>query len=284
MAESEFSKYHGLGNDYIVIDPRVTRWTPCPEAVRAICDRNYGPGSDGILYGPLDDGSGLDLRIYNPDGSEAEKSGNGLRIFAWYLHERGLVAPGGRDLVTAGGKVSARIVDGAARIVEMDMGTPSFSARAMNLRTDATEIIGADIELGGRRVVATCVSMGNPHCVLLFPDATPTVAKELGPLVEHDPLFPGKTNVQFLEILSRSVIKIEIWERGAGYTLASGSSSCAAAAAARRLGLVDDDVTVRMPGGELLVSFRGGNAFLTGPVEPVFEGRFLSPLRERIGL
>ncbi len=281
----EFRKYHGLGNDYIVMDPAdVPGWEPSPESVKAICDRNYGPGSDGILFGPLDDGSGLDLRIYNPDGSEAEKSGNGLRIFAWYLHERGLVGQDGCRLSTKGGGVVARIVDAAARVVEIDMGAPDFSAATLGLRTGEPELVGAGYSFGGRNLEISCVSMGNPHCVVLLPGVTRHDAMELGPLIENDRLFPKRTNVQFLEPVSQSVIRIEIWERGAGYTLASGSSSCAAAAVARRLGLVGDEVTVRMPGGELGISFRNGTAFLTGPVEPVFEGRFLPPLRERIGL
>jgi len=285
MPETEFKKYHGLGNDYLVIDPAIVPdWKPTTESVRAICDRNYGPGSDGILHGPLDDGSGLDLRIYNPDGSEAEKSGNGLRIFAWYLHERGLLPPEGKRLRTKGGQVVARVLDPERRILEIDMGIPDFRATIHNLRTTMDEVVGGELEIGGQRLNVTCVSMGNPHCVVSLPGASEADARLLGPLVETDAFFPEHTNVQFLEVLSRSTIRIQIWERGAGYTLASGSSSCAAAAAARRLALVDDDVTVSMPGGELGVTFRDDRAFLVGPVEPVYEGWFCQPLRGRIGL
>ncbi len=284
MPECDFRKYHGLGNDYLVIDPAFTPWLPDEDSVRAICDRNYGPGSDGILHGPLDDGSGLDLRIYNPDGSEAEKSGNGLRIFAWYLHERGLLPPEGKSLRTKGGAVVARVVDPPGRVVEVDMGSPDFRASVHQLRTAKEEVVGQELDFGGHRLVVTCVSMGNPHCVVHMAGATKATAMELGPVVESAAFFPERTNVQFLAIESRSKIRIQIWERGAGYTLASGSSSCAAAAAARRLGLVDDAVTVNMPGGELGVSFRQGSAFLVGPVEPVYEGRFCQPLRGRLGL
>lgn len=269
---TEFRKYHGLGNDYIVIDPGVVGFIPTPESVRAVCDRNYGAGSDGILLGPLGAGSDVDLRIFNPDGSEAEKSGNGIRIFAWYLFERGLMPAAGRRIVTLGGPVFATVSDAVRRVVTVDMGEPTFQA------------VDRELAIGSRKLRATIVSMGNPHCVVLMPGADAAVARELGPLIEVDPLFPHRSNVQFLEPLSRTAIRIEIWERGAGYTLASGSSSCAAAAAARRLGLVDDRVTVSMPGGELVVEFRDGHAWLTGPVEPVFEGRFSTPLRERLGL
>ncbi len=283
MSEPEFRKYHGLGNDYLVVDPGDVDFDPTPEAVRAVCDRNYGVGSDGILYGPLRDGSGLDLRIFNPDGGEAEKSGNGLRIFAWYLHERGLLTADGMRIATKGGVVFARVADAARRIITIDMGVPSFSAADIGITAPWPELVDREITFGPHTLRATCVSMGNPHCVILLPGVTAGTARELGPAIEGDPLFSRRTNVQFLEPVSRSRIRIEIWERGAGYTLASGSSSCAAAAAARRLGLVDDSVTVMMPGGELDVEFSDGHAWLTGPVEPVFEGRFARELRERMG-
>lgn len=291
MGATEFRKYHGLGNDYIVIDPSETPWLPTPESIRAICDRNYGPGSDGIVFGPLPCDAGSDLRIFNPDGSEAEKSGNGIRIFAWYLHEAGLLPASGRSLSTKGGQVYIRALAPAAApgdpdwgFVEVDMGRPDFSAKALGLRTEASELVGAARSFGGRPLTVTCVSMGNPHCVVTMPGADAAMARDLGPAIESDGLFPHRTNVQFLEVESTERIRIEIWERGAGYTLASGSSSCAAAAAARRLGLVGDEVAVEMPGGVLSVSFRSDSAFLTGPVEPVFEGRFLPPLRGRLGL
>jgi len=284
MSESEFRKYHGLGNDYIVIDPSTVSFRASPEDIRAVCSRTYGVGSDGILLGPLHGEKGLDLKIFNPDGSEAEKSGNGLRIFAWYLYERGLV---GRDEFTIsvkGGVAIAAVEDPERRIVRIDMGVPEFDARVQGLRTQDTEIVGAEMNFQRHSLNVTCVSMGNPNCVVLRKQASPEDARTLGPLLEGDKLFPNRTNVQFLEIMGRSEIRIEIWERGAGYTLASGSSACAAAAAARRLGLVGDDVTVRMPGGTLDVRFRSERALLTGPVEPVFEGFFSEPLRSRLGL
>jgi diaminopimelate epimerase len=273
----DFRKYHGLGNDYLVIDPAEFPFEPTPEAVRAVCDRNRGAGSDGILFGPLPESEGPTLRIFNPDGSEAEKSGNGLRIFAWYLFERGLVEGREFPLRTKGGPVRAWILDPSAGLVRMDMGAPSFSAPL------GGEIIDQEHAIGQESARITFVSMGNPHCVVTGLPPTEALARCLGPLVEHDPLFPARTNVQFLEALGPSEIRIEIWERGAGYTLASGSSSCAAAAAARRLGLVGDEVTVHMPGGILQVRFADGSAYLTGPVEKVFEGSFAQPLLRKLG-
>lgn len=270
---ADFRKYHGLGNDYIVIDPEDGPFDPTPQAVRAVCDRNLGPGSDGILWGPLSDPEGPTLRIYNPDGSEAEKSGNGLRIFAWYLYERGKSGGAEFPLKTVGGPVRAWIL--GPGMVRMDMGAPRFEAPL------GGELIEQEQVLGEERARLTFVSMGNPHCVVTGLPVDEATAKRVGPLVENHPLFPARTNVQFLEVLGPGEIRIQIWERGAGYTLASGSSSCAAAAAARRLGRVGDAVTVRMPGGTLEVRFEQGTAFLTGPVEKVYEGTFAPELVAR---
>ncbi len=273
---ADFRKYHGLGNDYLVIDPAECPFEPRPEAVRAVCDRNRGVGSDGILLGPLPDPQGPTLRIFNPDGSEAEKSGNGLRIFAWFLFEQGLVEGREFPLRTKGGPVKAWILDPSTGLVRMDMGSPSFASPR------GGEIIDEEHEIGREKAHITFVSMGNPHCVVTGLPVTESLARCLGPLVEHDPLFPARTNVQFMEPIGPSAIRIEIWERGAGYTLASGSSSCAAAAAARRLGFVGDDVTVHMPGGTLQIRFADGSAYLTGPVEKAFEGSFAQPLLRKI--
>jgi diaminopimelate epimerase len=279
---ADFYKYHGLGNDYLVIDPAEFPFVPDPGAVRAVCDRNYGVGSDGILLGPGPDPARPVLRILNPDGSEAEKSGNGLRIFAWFLYEKGLAGAGPFPIKTLGGRVTARIVDPARKVVRVDMGAPAFDARAGAAGAGLDEILDREFAFGGDTCRITFVSMGNPHCVVLGQPVTPAAAHRLGPVIERSPLFPARTNVQFLEILTRSEIRIEIWERGAGYTLASGSSSCAAASAARRLGLVGDLVTVHMPGGTLTVAFQGGSAHLEGPVEKVMEGNFAGDLLDRI--
>lgn len=284
MTEAEFFKYHGLGNDYLVIDPSRVPVHLTSGAVREVCSRTYGVGADGILLGPLAGRTGFGLRIFNPDGSEAEKSGNGLRIFAWYLYEQGLAGREEIRISLNGETAEAFVEDPVRRVIRVDMGEPVFDARVQGLRTEEPEIVDREVRVRGHALRITCVSMGNPHCVVLRDAANPEEARTLGPLIEAEPLFPNRTNVQFLEILGRSEIRIEIWERGAGYTLASGSSACAAASAARRLGLAGDEVTVRMPGGSLDVRFRGGRAYLTGPVEPVFEGRFRASLRTTLGL
>jgi len=284
-SEADFRKYHGLGNDYLVLDPADFAAMPSAPAVRAICDRNRGVGSDGILWGPIRaEGGRMALRIFNPDGSEAEKSGNGTRIFAWYLRERGYVSADEYGFDTQGGPVGARVIDARSRLIRMDMGPASFAAADVPVESGADEVVDRSSSFAGFQCRITCVSMGNPHCVVTGLRADEATARTLGPAIERSPLFPRRTNVQFLEPAGPGEIRISIWERGAGYTLASGSSSCAAAAAARRLGLVGDEVRVLMPGGSLDIRFADGTTYMTGPVAPVFAGRLSEELLAEAGL
>jgi diaminopimelate epimerase len=261
---AHYVKSHGLGNDYIVIDPANVPFAITPEAVQLICDRYLGVGSDGILLVRAPEGADFGMRIYNPDGTDAEKSGNGVRIFAKYLREHGYTTTDRFTIDTAGGCIGVKLDVRAGRVAEVtaDMGTATFGAPD-------------SIEIDGLRLAVTSVSTGNPHCVVIVEDLTKIDPRALGPKIESHRAFPAKTNVQFAEVLSRSHIAIEIWERGAGYTLASGTSSCAVAAAAHRKGLVDREVTVTMPGGELEVTVGEGYAMrLRGPVEEVMVGDF----------
>jgi diaminopimelate epimerase len=270
-----FHKYHALGNDYIVLDPAdYPQWTaPTPAQIRVICHRNYGVGSDGILWGPLaSPKADFGLRIFNPDGSEAEKSGNGLRIFSRYLLDQAHLKGTKATIETAGGVVSSEIRDAGA-LITVAMGSVSFDSRTIPVRGPAREVLGETLESQGRTFAFSAATIGNPHCVIPVDDLSAEVARRYGPEIEVNPLFPNKTNVQFLKVLDRSTIQIEIWERGAGYTLASGSSSSAAAAVARRLGLVDNSVAVRMPGGTIQIEIGEGYSILmTGTVNKIAEG------------
>jgi len=271
-----FHKYHALGNDYIVMDPAdFPTWKePTVAQIRVLCHRNYGVGSDGILWGPLPSTKAKAgaLRIFNPDGSEAEKSGNGLRIFCRYLYDRGLVDYEPFTVETAGGVVETRIQD-EGRLLTVDMGHVSFRSTEIPVSGDDREVIREMIRIRDRDFRFCAATIGNPHCVIPIDETGPELAKAYGPELETHPLFPRKTNVQFMQVLDRSNIRIEIWERGAGYTLASGSSSSASAAVAHRLGLVDRLVTVHMPGGRLLIEIGDNFAIrMTGPVTRVAEG------------
>jgi diaminopimelate epimerase len=268
-----FSKYHGLGNDYLVMDPAEIGRELTAREVRVICHRNYGVGSDGILWGPLPaQGAAFRLRIFNPDASEAEKSGNGLRIFSRYLFDRSLVRSDPFTIQTAGGVVRARVHPGGKQ-VDVEMGKVSFDGAKIPVQGGAREVLNESLTVGGRTFEFSAATIGNPHCVLPLPEISEALARQYGPLIEHEPRFPNRTNVQFLQVLDRRNIRIEIWERGAGYTLASGSSSSAAAAVAHRLGLCDREITVHMPGGELKITIGEGFAVdMTGPVARVGEG------------
>jgi diaminopimelate epimerase len=269
----KYAKYHALGNDYLVIHPADTQNEPSPEIIQLICHRNYGIGSDGILLGPLDSSDcDFGLRIFNPDGSEAEKSGNGLRIFARFLWDKGLVLAQPFSIETPGGPVSCEVgADG--RDVKVEMGEVRFDSRAIPVVGAAREVLNEKLEIEGHTLRYCAATVGNPHCIVLSDNPTLELARRFGPLIEVAPRFPNRTNVQFMKVIDRNNIRIEIWERGAGYTLASGSSSTAAAAVALKLGLCEPDILVHMPGGRLRIQFNNGFfATMTGPVTKICDG------------
>jgi diaminopimelate epimerase len=271
MQAMRFSKYHGLGNDYLVIDEMDLMQSP--ERVRTICDRNFGIGSDGILFGPLPSKSALaGLRIFNPDGSEAEKSGNGIRIFCRHLWERGSVGNEPFLLETPGGIVRCRVRDPRHEI-EVEMGMVNFWSDVIPVTGERREVLQEALDVDGESLKFSAATIGNPHCVILRDQVDAVLARRLGPKIERHTLFPNRTNVQFVKVIDESTIQVEIWERGAGYTLASGSSASAAAAVARRLGFCGPNVRVQMPGGELRIAI--GDQFsivLSGPVTKVGYG------------
>lgn len=272
----QFFKYHALGNDYIVLNPAdFPGWdAPSKAQIQTICHRNYGVGSDGILWGPLPHAtaSAGALRIFNPDGSEAEKSGNGLRIFCRYLWDKALVRDTHFTVATCAGVVDAWIRENG-KSLSVDMGCVTFSSERIPVDGPPREVLNERLQAGDKEFTFSAASIGNPHCVIFQDEVSESLARRYGPAIESDLRFPNKTNVQFVKVLSRSEIQMEIWERGAGYTLASGSSSSAATAVAHRLGLVDNKVTVRMPGGKLLIELgQNFSVRMSGPVTRVAEG------------
>ena len=249
----KFQKYHALGNDYLIYDPEGDEDSFTEEQIIRICHRNFGLGSDGILVGPLrSEKAEFGLKILNPDGSEAEKSGNGLRIFARYLRDSGKVGSEAFSVDTLGGVVSCQVSENA-EVITVEMGQVHFHSEVIpvNVEGPDREVLNEDITAGSETVKYYAATIGNPHCVIPVDQANEEIAMRLGPILENHPNFPNRTNVQFLQILDRNRIRIEIWERGAGYTLASGSSSSAAGAVARKMGACDQDITVEMPGGEI---------------------------------
>ncbi len=267
-----FFKYHGSGNDYIVVNRADWGREPRQEEIRRLCDRHFGFGADGLLVDHSEPGRRYAVRIFNPDGSEAEKSGNGLLIFSRYLWDLGHVGLNPFPIETIGGEVEARMYPGGRRAAIM-MGQFSFDSRAIPVQGPQGEVIGETMTVLGEELTYGAVSLGNPHCVILREQVSAADSRRLGPLIEKDPRFPNRTNVQFMAVLDRDHIQIEIWERGAGYTLASGSSSCAAVSVANRMGLCNQAVTVHMPGGVIEVIIGDDRtATLSGSITKVWSG------------
>jgi len=267
-----FQKYQALGNDYLVLETDGER-ALIPSLIRRICNRHFGVGSDGILLesapGP---GARFGLRILNPDGSEAEKSGNGLRIFSRFLWDEGRVTAEPFIVSTRGGDVTCQVRPGGQQVF-VEMGKASFDSARIPVAGPPREVVGEVLPMGNTSLRFTAVTVGNPHCVIHLDEVSPELAQRLGPILETHPLFPNRTNAQFVKVLDRHHLQIEIWERGAGYTLASGSSSCAAAAASVRLGLCEREVTVSMKRGDLQIGVAADYALtMLGPVQKVAEG------------
>ena len=269
----KFHKYHALGNDYIVINPEEIKQSLTSEQVKRICHRNYGIGSDGILLGPFETPeSEFALKIYNPDGSVAEKSGNGLRIFSRYLWDMGLVKQEEFSIFTDGGIVRSQLLE-KGDIVSVEMGRVTFDSRKVPVEGPDRDVLNENITVNGQEFTFCAASIGNPHCVILCDQISAKQAQRFGPKIEVDKRFPNRTNVQFLKVLDHFNIQIEIWERGAGYTLASGSSSSAAAAVAYRLGLCGSKIAVHMPGGKIDIKISNEyDILMSGPVTRVAEG------------
>jgi diaminopimelate epimerase len=263
----DFVRSHGLGNDYLVIDPTRLDFDLTPARTRLICHRHLGVGSDGILVVSKNAAADFAVRILNPDGSEAEKSGNGLRIFTKFLYDHGYTKKREFTVHTIGGIVRVQILDDGVRV---EMGRATIDRELTKL------------EVAGKTLDVTSLSVGNPHCVAIVKELKPDLLK-LGSAIESHPAFPNRTNVQFAQVLDRANVRVLIWERGAGHTLASGSSSCAVASACYDKKLVDSPVTVHMEGGNLAIEIdKNLNLVMTGPVEEVCVGTFSEEFKRRL--
>jgi diaminopimelate epimerase len=286
---ADFFKGHGLGNDYIALEMNGLPFNLTPPAVRLICDRHTGVGSDGILGRTSSSAADFGLRIFNPDGSEAEKSGNGLRIFAAYLLGRGEVQAGRAFSVeTPGGVVGMTVVGALGSgvwMVEAEMGTATFRSADVGLEGPDREVDQEALQLeAGDAVLVNTVSVGNPHCVVFVDEVDVEDLRRRAPQISTHPAFARGTNVQFAVPVEPGAVEAWVWERGAGETRASGSSACAVAAAAVRRGMVSERrVEVRMPGGALHVEVRDDfSLLLRGPVEDVYRGTLTDGMIARL--
>lgn len=265
-----FEKYQGLGNDYLILDPNKTDLKPTEETVRLICDRNFGIGSDGLLVGPILGEEKPEVRIFNPDGSEAELSGNGVRIFGKYLKDAGYVQKNRFTIRTLSGEKTIQYLNEEGTKIKVSMGKLSFWSNEIPVKGEQREVLNETMLFGSIPYRVTCVSMGNPHCVIWLNDISKELALRIGAHSENADYFPEKVNTELLKVVDRTNIEIEIYERGAGYTLASGTSGCAAAGAAYRMGLTEPKMLVHMPGGVLEVEIKeDGEVLMTGEVGAV---------------
>jgi diaminopimelate epimerase len=285
LTTNEFVKSHALGNDYIVLDGSQLSFRLTPEAVRTICDYHFGIGSDGILLVVPGEDADFGVRIFNPDGGEAEKSGNGIRILAKFLWDHGYAPRPDFTIATLGGLVRARLdLEGKrVRMITADMGRATFVSEEIPVAGPRREVVGEPLVVDGERLTVTCVSVGNPHCVILTDSLDEARVKRLGPKIERHPSFPKRINVQFAKVMARDRVAIMIWERGAGWTLASGTSSCGVVSACVKNGLTDGRVTVQCPGGELTVAVAANwDLTLTGPVSEIGRGTLSADLVEGV--
>jgi diaminopimelate epimerase len=260
-------RYHGLGNDYLVYDPNRNELKLNKENVAMLCNRNMGLGSDGVLEGPFIGEKNMSLRIWNPDGSIAQKSGNGVRIFAKYLKDAGYVQKKNYCLDTDGGKVEITYLNEDGSRLRVSMGKVSFYSDEIPVIGERREVINEDMVFGRTLYPVTCVSVGNPHCVIPMREISKPLVCKIGNFSEVARYFPERINTEIMKVIDERNLAIETYERGAGYTMATGTGACAAAAVAYKLGMTEDKVIVHMPGGDLQVEIdENWEAYMTGEV------------------
>jgi diaminopimelate epimerase len=274
----KFTKMHGTGNDYVYIDcfSQAGPKDPSSAAIR-ISDRHFGIGSDGlILIKPGPSGADAEMVMYNSDGSKAEMCGNGLRCVAKYLYDRGIAKKERLVILTGKGLLAADIVEtkeGRATKIRLNMGAPVLSGLDIPTVWDRTPVLNQSIEIGGRNFLCTCVSMGNPHCVIYVDDVAAFPVTTVGPLIENAPMFPKRINVEFVQIVSKDEVIQRTWERGSGETLACGTGASAVCAAGVLTGRTAGKLLIHLLGGDLSIEYQNnGPVFLTGPAEEVFSG------------
>ena len=280
----DFLKVQGLGNDFVLLDWREKEKTEKSQAAdwallaRRMCDRRWGIGADGLVVLLASHHADVRMRIFNPDGSEAEMCGNAIRCVARYVFERDAGKKRRITVETLAGPRQTEVVcdeGGNFRGVKVDMGVPVFEPARIPVFVAAEKVINWPREVGGKELYFTAVSMGNPHCVIFVSDVEQIPFYEWGPAIERHPLFPMRTNVEFVQVLGREEVRVRVWERGAGETLACGTGACAVAVAAFLNGYTERRVKVHLPGGELFIAWEeDGRVFMTGAAEEVFSGQW----------
>lgn len=274
-----FVKMQGLGNDFVMVDlMKQDIYADLKSLARKVCHRQFGIGADGLILILPSEKADIRMRIINADGSEAEMCGNGIRCLAKLVYESGLVKSRLIEVETLAGIIRPELMlDNHNQVlsVKVDMGEPRLLPEEIPVLMPGEKIIKKSLDLGKEQLSITTVSMGNPHCVVFVSDVTVVPVKNLGPMVETHPVFPAKTNVEFVEIINRQEVKMRVWERGAGETMACGTGACAVAVAGVLNDKTDREITIHLNGGDLTLFWADNNhVFMTGPAEKVFEGRY----------
>jgi diaminopimelate epimerase len=271
----QFWKMHGLGNDFIVVDNRNGQIRDADAAglAQQLCERHKSIGADGLLLLANSAEADLQMRIFNADGSEAEMCGNGVRCFAKYCYENGILKKKALAVETLAGvkNVWLAVQNDTVAAVKVDMGTPEWDRSRIPMQGQGT-YINQDLRVDEETYKVTCLSMGNPHCVIFVENVDEFPVEYVGPIIENHEAFPKRTNVEFTQVSSKNELKVRVWERGCGETMACGTGACASAVVANRLGKVSGKVKVHLRGGNLLLEI-GERVFMTGPAEKVFEGK-----------
>ena len=275
----EFTKMHGCGNDYVYIDG-ATQKIPqerMPDFVRKMSDRHFGIGGDGVIFINPSQEADFEMEMYNADGSRAQMCGNGIRCVAKFVYDKHLTDQTEITVVSAGSvkKLKLYVTDGRVERVRVNMGRPILKASEIPVLSDEEQVLNWPVFVADRQWKMSCVSMGNPHAVVLAEDVASLPLTAIGPKFENHSMFPERVNTEFIRILDRNTIELRVWERGSGETLACGTGCCAAVAACVLNGLTERSVAVRVLGGELQIEWdeNTGEIFMTGPAETVFEGQ-----------
>lgn len=274
----DFLKFHGIGNDFVLIDGHKQAFPEdaLPGLARQLCDRHFGVGGDGLILVQPSQVATFRMRMFNPDGSEAEMCGNGIRCFAKYVYDHGLTRDTQITVETLAGIMAPRMTveDGQVRLVQVDMGEPRLKRPEIPMAGAGDgPVVAEPVEVDGQRWELTAVSMGNPHCVVFVEDVERFPVAAVGPRLETHPLFPRRTNVEFVQVLNPAEFRMRVWERGAGETLACGTGACGATVACVLNGKTGRSVTAHLPGGDLFIEWAADNrVYMTGPAVEVFTG------------
>ncbi|MDD3885712.1 MAG: diaminopimelate epimerase [Victivallaceae bacterium] len=272
----KFSKWQGLGNDFIIVEPASAPGFDFKAASRHLCDRHFGIGADGVVTVRKLETGGFEMRIYNADGTEPEMCGNATRCVGLYIHRRKLAPGNSFELHTLAGTVRPCVLENQS--VRVDMGLPRLLRKDIPVSgVPDSPAQGVKLEVPGRALDGVCVSMGNPHCVIFVPDIKSIELEKWGRAIETDPQFPAGTNVEFVEVISPQLVRMRVWERGCGVTLACGTGSCATGVAGFITGRTSRHVSVLLDGGELEIEYSetDGRVYMTGPAQEVFNGEYI---------